>query len=60
MITFAATALFGKLSTDVLTALITSEFRIVACTDLMCRDTEYEISVTIFLIFVKTRLYLVK
>ena len=34
MITFAATALFGKLSTDVVTALITSEFRIVACTDL--------------------------
>ena len=43
MITFAATVLFGKFSTDVLTTLITSEFRILAHTDLMCRDTECEL-----------------
>ena len=50
MITFVATVLFGKFSTDVLTTL---EFTIVACTDLMCRDTEYELSITIFSIFCK-------
>ena len=53
MITFVATVLFGKFSTDVLTTLIILEFRIVACTDLMCRDTEYELSITIFSIFCK-------
>ena len=47
MITFVATVLFGKFSADVL------EFQIVACTDLMCRDTEYELSITIFSIFCK-------
>ena len=42
VITFVETALLGKVSEDVLTVLIPSEFGIAAYKDFNCRDTKYE------------------
>lgn len=42
VITFVETALLGKVSEDVLTVLIPSEFGIVAYKDFNSRDTKYE------------------
>ena len=55
VITFVATFLPRKFSTDVFTALIPSEFGILVYKDLTSRNTKYELSgiVSIVLIFRK-------